>query len=116
MIADYRKTALSALDDVETALGSSASLAEQERHTLDQVSSSTRAFKIAELQYREGVVDLLTLLQTQQTLFNAEDQLVQVKLARLQASVGLFRALGGGWSNVMDADRPTRNMFNPLPY
>ena len=116
MIADYRKTALSALDDVETALGSSASLTEQERHTFDQVASSTRAFKIAELQYREGVVDLLTLLQTQQTLFNAEDQLVQVKLARLQASVGLFRALGGGWSNVMDADRPTRNMFNPLPY
>ena len=116
MIADYRKTVLSALADVETALGSSASLTEQERHTLDQVTSSTRAFKIAELQYREGVVDLLTLLQTQQTLFSAEDQLVQVKLARLQTSVGLFRALGGGWTKTMDVDRPTRNTFNPLPY
>jgi outer membrane protein, multidrug efflux system len=116
MIADYRKTVLSALADVETALGSSASLAGQERYTLDQVTSSTRAFKIAELQYREGVVDLLTLLQTQQTLFTAEDQLVQIRLARLQASVGLYRAIGGGWTVASDSEKATRNTFNPLPF
>jgi NodT family efflux transporter outer membrane factor (OMF) lipoprotein len=116
MIADYRKTVLSALSDVETAIGSSASLADQERYTLDQVSSTTRAFKIAELQYREGVVDLLTLLQTQQALFTAEDQLVQIRLARLQSSVGLYRALGGGWEKADETETPTRNAFNPLPY
>lgn len=116
MIADYRKTVLSALTDVETALGSSASLAEQERHATDQVVSSTRAFKIAEVQYREGVTDLLTILQTQQALFAAEDQLVQIRLARLQASVGLYRALGGGWIVASDSEKPTRNAFNPLPY
>jgi len=38
------------------------------------------------------------VLTTQQTLFTAQDQLVQIKLARLQADVGLFQALGGGWS------------------
>lgn len=116
MIADYRKTVIAALSDVETALGSSYSLAEQERHTAEQVKNGSRAFAIAELQYRESVTDLLTLLQTQQTLFSAQDQLVQVKLARLQASVGLYRALGGGWSVSADADKPTRNSFNPLPY
>jgi len=116
MIANYRKTVLSALSDVETAIGSSASLADQERYTLDQVSSTTRAFKIAELQYREGVVDLLTLLQTQQALFTAEDQLVQIRLARLQSSVGLYRAFGGGWQKAGETERPTRNAFNPLPY
>ena len=46
----------------------------------------------------EGVADLLTVLQTQQTLFTAQDTLVQIKLARRQAAVGLYQARGGGWS------------------
>lgn len=116
MIASYRKTVLSALADVETALGSSASLAEQKRHTAQQVSNGALAFSVAELQYREGVIDLLTVLQAQQALFASQDQLVQVELAQLQASIGLYRALGGGWTVGADADKPTRNTFNPLPY
>lgn len=49
------------------------------------------------LGYREGVDDLLTVLDAQRTLFQAEDQLAQVRLSRLQASIGLYKALGGGW-------------------
>jgi multidrug efflux system outer membrane protein len=116
MIAGYRKTVLSALADVETALGSSSSLAEQERHTADQVTNNALAFRVAELQYREGVADLLTLLQAQQSVFASKDQLVQMKLAQIQASVGLYRALGGGWTVETDTAKPTRNDFNPLPY
>ena len=46
---------------------------------------------------REGTVDLVTVLQTQQTLFTAEDQHVVARLARLQAVLSLFQALGGAW-------------------
>ncbi|MDE2135722.1 MAG: efflux transporter outer membrane subunit [Alphaproteobacteria bacterium] len=116
MITGYRKTVLSALSDVESALGSSASLADQERLTTKQAASANEAFLISEVQYREGVIDLLTLLQVQQTLFSSQDQLVQIKLARLQADVGLYRALGGGWTVAADAGKPTRNSFMPLPY
>ena len=115
LIATYRKTVLSALSDVESALGSTASLAEQQRLTEEQVANAAEAFRISELQYREGVIDLLTLLQAQQTLFTSQDTLVQVKLARLQAGVGLYRALGGGWTVEADADKPTRNNFIPVP-
>jgi len=41
---------------------------------------------------------LLTVLDAQRTLFQAEDQLAQIRLSRLLASVGLFKALGGGWT------------------
>lgn len=116
MVAGYRKTVLSALSDVESALGSSASLLDQERLTAKEVTSADEAFRISELQYREGVIDLLTLLQVQQTLYSSQDQLVQIKLARLQAEVGLYRALGGGWTAASDASRATRNDFMPLPY
>lgn len=39
----------------------------------------------------------MTVLQTQQTLFQAVDLLAQARLARLQAIVSLYQALGGGW-------------------
>lgn len=116
MVADYRKTVLNALTDVETELGSSASLLDQERFTAKQVASADEAFRISEVQYREGVIDLLTLLQAQQSLFTSQDQLVQIKLARLQSNVGLYRALGGGWAVAVDANKATRNDFMPLPY
>jgi NodT family efflux transporter outer membrane factor (OMF) lipoprotein len=100
LVATYRKTVLSAFSDVETALGQVASLAKQEKLETDAANAAAEAFKISEIQYREGVTDLLTVLNAQQTLFNAQDQLVQIKSARLQADVNLFKALGGGWTEA----------------
>ncbi len=97
-IASYRSTVINAFADTERALGQVSSLAEQERLLTDEVANAAEAFRISELQYREGVADLLTVLQAQQTLFTAEDTLAQTKLARRQALVGLYQALGGGWS------------------
>jgi NodT family efflux transporter outer membrane factor (OMF) lipoprotein len=115
LLASYRSTVLSALNDTETQLGSVASYSEQERLTIEQVKNAQEAFRISELQYREGVVDLLTVLQAQQTLFSAQDSLIQIKLARLQSGVGLYRALGGGWDVTQDADKSLRNTFIPVP-
>jgi outer membrane protein TolC len=44
-----------------------------------------------------GAEDLLTVLETQRTLYAAQDQNVQLRLSRLQASIALYKALGGGW-------------------
>lgn len=115
LVATYRSTVFNALSDVESSLGQVTSLAEQERLVTEQVNAAQEAFRISELQYREGVADLLTVLQAQQTLFTSQDTLVQIKLARLQAGVSLYRALGGGWTVDSDKDAPTRNEFNPLP-
>lgn len=117
-IATYRKTVLSALSDVETSLGSTTALAERERLITDQVANAKEAFRIAELQYREGVADLLTVLDTEQTLFSAQDTLAQIRLARLESVVGMYRVLGGGWSLDKAMEEPTRNNFNPtaLPF
>jgi outer membrane protein TolC len=115
LIANYRSTVFNALSDVESSLGQVSSLADQERLVSEQVKNAAEAFRISELQYREGVADLLAVLQAQQTLFTSQDQLTQIKLARLQAGVSLYRALGGGWTVESDKDEPTRNDFNPLP-
>ncbi len=115
LVADYRSTVFNALSDVESSLGQVTSLADQEKFTTEQVAAASEAFRISELQYREGVTDLLAVLQAQQALFSSQDTLVQIKLARLQAGVSLYRALGGGWTIDADRDAPTRNDFNPFP-
>jgi multidrug efflux system outer membrane protein len=94
----YRKDVLSAFADVEKALVALEQTSLQEKYQREAVLASQMAFYLSEQQLREGTVNLVTLLQTEQTLFQAEDQLVQVQLAHLLASVSLFQALGGGWS------------------
>ena len=96
-IARYRTAAFNAYADVETALVQAANTGREFEHLEREVAAAREAFKISQLQYRQGAADLLTILQAQQTLFSAEDQLVQVMLANRQASIQLFEALGGGW-------------------
>jgi outer membrane protein, multidrug efflux system len=97
LLQDYRKAAISAFADVENALSNIRETAERARLEAQVVASSRRAYNISEQRLREGTIDLVTLLQTQQTLFTAEDTLAQAQLAHAQAIVGLYQALGGGW-------------------
>ena len=97
LLQTYRKAVISGFADVENALDAIRQTALRERLQGDVVASSRRAFDIAEQRLRQGTIDLVTVLQTQQTLFQAEDALVQYRLAHVQAIVSLYQALGGGW-------------------
>ena len=93
----YRRSVISAFGDVERALVATQQSARREQLQREVVRSSRLAFEISETRLREGAVDLVTVLNTQQALFQADDNLAQARLARLQAVVSLFQALGGGW-------------------
>ena len=97
MVASYQRAVLNSYADVETALGQVKNNNQAEEHLAREVDAAREAFQISQLQYRQGTTDLLTVLQSQQTLFSAEDQLAQTTLARMQAVVHLYEALGGGW-------------------
>jgi NodT family efflux transporter outer membrane factor (OMF) lipoprotein len=94
----YRKSVLSAFTDVEKALIALQKLTLQERLQQDVVTASRQAFDVAEKQLNGGTINLITVLQAEQTLFTAENTLVQVRLSKLLAAVSLFQALGGGWT------------------
>jgi NodT family efflux transporter outer membrane factor (OMF) lipoprotein len=99
LVEAYRRVVLSTLADVESALAATTRLADQEALQLQVLAEAQRALRLAEVRYREGADDLLALLDAQRTLFQATDQLAQLRQARLQAAVGVFKALGGGWSD-----------------
>jgi len=94
----YRKAVLSAFADVEKALIALQKFTQQERLQQDVVNASRQAFDVAEKQLNGGTVNLITVLQTEQTLFTAENNLVTVRLNKLLAASSLFQALGGGWT------------------
>jgi len=97
LVETYRKAILAAFADVESALAAATRL--QQREVLQtQVEERAReALRLAEIRYREGADDLLSVLDAQRTLFDAQDQLAQVRRDRLDGAVALFKALGGGW-------------------
>ena len=71
----YRRAVVSAFGDVERALIAVQQSARREQLQREVVRSSRRAFEISETRLREGAVDLITVLNTQQSLFVAEDNL-----------------------------------------
>jgi len=118
LVASYQGAVLSAYADVETALGQVTNSHKTEEHLEREIASAREAFDIAQLQYRQGAADLLIVLQAQQTLFGARDQLAQVRLARLQSVVHLYEALGGGWVEPPEdrtqlAGNRSRSLANP---
>jgi outer membrane protein, multidrug efflux system len=102
LLQTYRKTVVSAFTDVDNALASIRQNTDKLRLQQEVVRASRRAFQLSEQQLRAGTADIVTVLNTQLTLFQAEDVLWQAKLARLLAIVSLYQALGGGWEPKME--------------
>ena len=98
LLADYRKTILTSFSDVENGLIAVSKTGEQLRLQRLAVESAQRAYQDAYLQLQTGTMDIVTLAVVQNTLFQAEDLLVQVRSAHFQATTTLYQALGGGWT------------------
>lgn len=103
LIASYRAAIVAAFGDVEVALDAVAGLDAQMAAQADELAQAQRALVLAESRYRAGSETLLALLDTQRTLYTAQDAAVQLRALRLQAAVALFKALGGGWQKPVDA-------------
>jgi outer membrane protein, multidrug efflux system len=97
LLADYRKAVIQAFTDVENALTAWRFTTEQEALQRQAVATAQRAADIARAQMLAGTVDITTVLQAETTLFNDQDLLAQDRLARFQALLALYKALGGGW-------------------
>jgi outer membrane protein, multidrug efflux system len=97
LLSDYHKTVLTALGNVEDALVAVQQTSEQELRQQVAADVARRAFEFAQYQMKAGTINVLTVLNTENALFTAQDSLVQVKYQHVQALVDLYQALGGGW-------------------
>ena len=97
-LANYRKAVITAFSDVDKALTALKLYAQQEELTKQSLVASRRAYDLSRQRLEQGVLDVVTLLQTEQTLFTTQDTLVQVRLLRLMEAVALYQALGGAYA------------------
>jgi len=97
LLETYRGAIINGFADVEKALNGIRGLDEQRQWQSEELNQAQTAFDIAQRRYQAGAEDWLTVLETQRTLYAAQDLNVQLRLSRLQASVALYKALGGGW-------------------
>lgn len=97
LLGAYRAAIIGAFADTETALQAIAGADAQAAAQAEELRQAQRAAALSESRYRAGAETLLVLLDAQRVLYAAQDQHVQLRQARLQARVALYRALGGGW-------------------
>jgi multidrug efflux system outer membrane protein len=96
--ARYREQVLVAFRDVEDQLSALEHLALQSEAQSRAVASAARTTTLSDTRYRSGFVSQLELLDAQRSELRNRRQALQVRSAQYQATVGLVRALGGGWS------------------
>ncbi|MFZ4289559.1 efflux transporter outer membrane subunit [Variovorax sp. HJSM1_2] len=95
--AAYRGQVLGAFKEVEDQLAALRLLSEQTQAQDRAVESATRATRISDVRYRNGLVSQLDLLDARRSELRNRRQAVEVRSAQYQSTVMLIRALGGGW-------------------
>ena len=94
-LTQYTKTVLRAFSDVEEALLTRKEQLDRRKRVAHFVEEARATQRVAEGRYQRGLTDYLSVLEAQQTRFQAEQNLVLVDLAILTNRVNLHRALGG---------------------
>ncbi len=97
LIEQYRQAILLGLRDVEDALVALSNLSVQQEAQERALAHAREAYRIAELRWRAGAQDFTTVLDAQRSLISAEASVDPIRAARFNATVDLFRALGGDW-------------------
>ncbi|MGE5063251.1 MAG: efflux transporter outer membrane subunit [Myxococcales bacterium] len=101
-VAQYRQTILTAFRETSDALVAEQRLAEQRAALETKVAASRQSIDLALERYHGGRASYFEVIEAQQQLFPAEDQLARVQQAQLVAVVNLYKALGGGWNLTDD--------------
>jgi multidrug efflux system outer membrane protein len=96
-LTSYEQTVLQALEDVEDALVAYSREQTRRQSLSDAVSANRQSVDLATQQYRQGVVDFLTVLEAERSLYGAQDALAQSDAQIASDLVALYKAMGGGW-------------------
>jgi NodT family efflux transporter outer membrane factor (OMF) lipoprotein len=96
-VEQYHRALVNAARDVADQLAAVRSLARQQERQAQALADSEEAYRIAKLRYESGITDYMTVLQVERDLLRQRDVTTQLAEGRLQAVLGLIKALGGGY-------------------
>ena len=96
-VANYKQTVLTAFQDVEDELSLLRLLGEEEKSENAAVKAAKQTVAISLSLYKDGAISYLEVVTAQESELQAEQTSIELHTRRMEASVGLIRALGGGW-------------------
>lgn len=97
LLMTYKSSALTAFQEVETALAADRFLSDQAAALMRASTEAARSEQLALGQYEKGLSDVLTLLDASQRAFDARSALINAQAERLRNRADLHLALGGGF-------------------
>ncbi len=97
-LAVYRQSVLKAAEDVEDSVTVLVQTQLRVNEVQDQVNALVKARDLSEQAYRSGSITLTDVLDADSQLLNARDELDSSRANAARAAVGVYRALGGGWT------------------
>lgn len=104
LAAAFARQTLDALIDVEAALTDLKGLSEQRALQIRAVETAELSNQLAQSRYRRGLSSILSVLETQRSLNNAQLALILIEQALLNAQINLYLSLGGSWFEDPDPD------------
>jgi multidrug efflux system outer membrane protein len=104
-VAAYVNQVLVAYGDVEDALTDLHALSDEVGNLREAVSASRNYLRLAKVQYTQGLVDYLLVIDAERTLLANQLSLAQAVNLQMGASIRLIKALGGGWDPSEDGAR-----------
>jgi multidrug efflux system outer membrane protein len=111
-VARYRQQVLTAFREVEDNLANLRILKDQLRVQDAAVQASTRASDLSQIQYKDGSVAYIEVIESERTLLLTRRSAVQLEGTRAVSTVNLIRALGGGWDPIRQAEAPVPRRTN----
>ena len=112
-VADYEKAIQTAFREVADALAARGTLGDQVKAQEALVTATQESYDLSNARYSQGIDDYLSVLDSQRSLFSAQQTLINDRLLRLQNLVTLYQVVGGGSGTVTVADPGTEPAVTP---
>jgi len=106
-VAQYEQTIQTAFREVADALIGRGTLDDQLRAQAALQDATQDSYALSDLRFRNGIDNYLTVLESQRSMYAAQQNVISLKLARLQNLVTLYKALGGGWQEHTNTSATT---------
>ena len=97
-LAEYHTAILTAFEETENELVSYSNEQNRRDRLTATLQADQEAFELATVQYRAGLSDFLTVLDAEREMYSNQDLLAQSQMQVTSNLIGLYKALGGGWS------------------
>ena len=98
-LANYRKTILTAIQQVDTSLDSYQAQQDRMDKLTTAMAAGQRAVDLANARYNRGLTDFLNVVDAERQFYDLQEQYAQAQVSQGEQFVQLYKSLGGGWQN-----------------